>query len=369
MTKTLPFQLGPTSNIGPIEAALPDWVPEIAITYLNHTSLGIPIRQIAREKGCHASTVLRQVRKLEALRDDPLVDTALESVERDFLTKSNPEPDPMKTTKSENRTRVEAKRILRRLCENNTYLLVANNLDKAVVFKNTGAQTPKKIASTDREFADRIALQEWISGTQVGTVGRYKITSVGRAALKRMLVEDGEADLASDNAFQDQHRIYELRKLADSNGEVQHIRFNLAESPLSQLGRRRGQNGVAFLSSDLVEAGERLREDFELAQMGQRVTQNWDSFLTSGSRGSLNTNSSAEGPAAARDRVSNALKALGPGLEDIALKVCCYLNGLEKAEKRLGWSARSGKVVLRIALQRLANHYGIAPAVETKQVG
>jgi len=56
-------------------------------------------------------------------------------------------------------------------------------------------------------------------------------------------------------------------------------------------------------------------------------------------------------------------------LEDIALKVCCYLNGLEKAEKRLGWSARSGKVVLRIALQRLANHYGIAPAVETKQVG
>jgi len=144
VTKTLPSQLGPNSNIGPIEAALPDWVPEIAITYLNHTTLGIPIRQIAREKGCHASTVLRQVRKLEALRDDPLVDTALESVERDFLSKPNPEPDTMKTTKSENRTRTEAKRILRRLCENGTYLLVAIIWTKRLCSKTPAHRPPKK---------------------------------------------------------------------------------------------------------------------------------------------------------------------------------------------------------------------------------
>lgn len=369
MTKTTPSQLGPSSNIGLFEAALPDWVPEIAITYLNHTSLGVPIRQIARDKGCHASTVLRQVRKLEARRDDPLVDTALDSVEREFLSSKSSEYNQMTISKIEKHTRIESKRILRRLCESDTYLLVANNLDKAVVFKNTGAKTPKKLASTDRDFADRIALQEWISGQQIGTVGRYKITPVGRAALKRMMVEDGDLDLAGDCGFQDQHRIYELRKLSDASGAVQQIRFNLAESPLAQLGRRRGQDGGAFLSDDLVEAGERLREDFELAQMGQRVAQNWDSFLTAGSRGGFNSNASAEGPSAARDRVLKALKTLGPGLGDIALRVCCYLDGMEKAEKRLGWSARSGKVVLRIALQRLANHYGINPILETKQAG
>jgi hypothetical protein len=55
--------------------------------------------------------------------------------------------------------------------------------------------------------------------------------------------------------------------------------------------------------------------------------------------------------------VAAALRDLGPGLGDTALRVCCYLEGLEATEKRMGWSARSGKIVLRIALQRLARHY------------
>ena len=52
-----------------------------------------------------------------------------------------------------------------------------------------------------------------------------------------------------------------------------------------------------------------------------------------------------------------ALDALGPGLADVALRCCCYLEGVAKAETRMGWSARSGKVVLRIALMQLHRHY------------
>jgi hypothetical protein len=62
----------------------------------------------------------------------------------------------------------------------------------------------------------------------------------------------------------------------------------------------------------------------------------------------------------ARDRLASALKDLGPGLADVALRACCYLEGLEATERSMGWSARSGKVVLKIALQRLALHYGLA---------
>ena len=59
---------------------------------------------------------------------------------------------------------------------------------------------------------------------------------------------------------------------------------------------------------------------------------------------------------------------LGPGLSDVVMRVCCFLEGLESAEKRLGWSARSGKIVLKIALQRLLSHYqtqyGFVPALQ-----
>ncbi|AZB55371.1 helix-turn-helix domain-containing protein, partial [Cereibacter sphaeroides] len=65
----------------------------------------------------------------------------------------------------------------------------------------------------------------------------------------------------------------------------------------------------------------------------------------------------AEGPRQARERVAAALRDLGPGLGDMVLRCCCFLEGLEAAERRMGWSARSGKIVLRIALQRLRRHY------------
>lgn len=122
---------------------------------------------------------------------------------------------------------------------------------------------------------------------------------------------------------------------------------------------------MEYLSPELLEAGERLRADFERAQLGPRVAQNWERFMTVG--GSSGWSTGSEGPAAAHAQFSNALQALGPGLGDIALRVCCFLEGMERAEKRLGWAARSGKVVLKIALQRLAVHYGISEYEPQKQ--
>jgi hypothetical protein len=126
------------------------------------------------------------------------------------------------------------------------------------------------------------------------------------------------------------------------------------------LGRKRDKDGTAYLAPELIEAGERLREDFELAQMGPRVAQNWERFLTAGGSRGATQRGPGEGPADARVRVAKAMEALGPGLSDVVFRVCCFLEGLETAEKRLGWSARSGKVVLKIALERLAAHYRVA---------
>jgi lambda repressor-like predicted transcriptional regulator len=65
---------GCTLTVG---ASLPDWVPTGARLYLSHTAKGLSLRALARSNGCHASTVLRQVRRFENRRDDPLVDDAL----------------------------------------------------------------------------------------------------------------------------------------------------------------------------------------------------------------------------------------------------------------------------------------------------
>ena len=76
------------------------------------------------------------------------------------------------------------------------------------------------------------------------------------------------------------------RPCKDASDDCEHtpsrIRYSSCESPLLGLARRRDCNGNPSLNEDLVTAGERLKEDLELAQMGPRVAQNWDSFLSCG---------------------------------------------------------------------------------------
>ena len=372
---------------------VPSWLPDHAAVYLAHVSGGVPIRALARARGCHASTVLRQVRKMEALRDDPLIDEALERLGRGQARetpalKPNEEPAPMQTPTdridspridhphddaSTLRIEREARRILRRLCEKGAFLAVAPTMEKAVVLREVVPGKQNRIAVVDRDVAHAFALQEWIACEKAGKIACYAITSVGRAALKRLLTDEragrpaegfAEAQSPFQSPFQAQHRFFAEREVMaeDGSGE-RRLRFNLAESPLSVLGRKRDKDGVAYLPAELIEAGERLREDFELAQMGPRVAQNWDRFLTAGGRGQIFAGGGqAEGPQDARARVAKAMEALGPGLSDIVFRICCFLEGLETAEKRLGWSARSGKVVLKIALERLSQHYGLRAA-------
>jgi DNA-binding MarR family transcriptional regulator len=363
---------------------LPVWVPVPARQYLAHVSAGHSLRAIARATGEPASTVSRRVRRLEARRDDPLLDEALTALGPLAARRTSPHStaqEPAQMTApfrsplgDEGTITREARRILRRLCETDAVLAVAKDMDKAVVLRPGPSGEQTRTAVVDRSVAQAFAVKDWIACTAAGRIARYTITAAGKAALRRLLDEDrkrrqaalGFADASTP--FQAQHALWGEVQVAEAGGRSRKLRVNLAESPLAVLGRRTGPDGKPFLTPDLIQAGERLREDFERAQMGPRVGQNWDRFLTGGDRGGfLNDSGLAEGPRAARARVSEALDDLGPGLADVVLRVCCFLEGLESAEKRLGWSARSGKVVLKIGLQRLLRHYeqryGFVPAI------
>ncbi|WP_414899048.1 DUF6456 domain-containing protein [Rhodovulum sp. YEN HP10] len=344
----------------------PVWLPRAARLYLAHIEGGVSLRALARIEGCHPSTVMRQVRRVETRRDDPLIDDALSRLGAEPVPSDDPQKEtPYMSSTMRSRRPVadeatisrEALRILRRLNEPGSFMAVARDMEKAAILRESGGGQTTRTAVVDRSVAEAFALKDWIVCRNRGRVTIYDISTAGRAALKRLQMReaerrDGLAEPASP--FAEQHRDWEEGKTA----RAERIRFNRAESPLSILARRKEKDGKPFLSPDLVAAGERLREDFEVAQLGPRVAQNWDRFLTGGDRGAFFGNDGpAEGPGAARERVSAALRELGPGLGDVALRCCCFLEGLEQAEKRMGWSARSGKIVLRIALQRLKRHY------------
>jgi len=307
---------------------------------------------------------MRHVRRCESSRDSALVDAAFARFEKLYSqTASTEEIPPMIDPLDAKQINRAARSILRRLCENETYLLVSSKLDKAAVFKELVPGKKTILARVDQNIAEAFALKEWIAGDYVGSIGIFRITNVGRAALKRLLAQEGCKRARS--AFQEQHRVFGERTVVANDGSnAEVLRYNLAESPLSLLARKKDANGALYLSADLLEAGERFRADFEAAQMGPRLAQNWDRFLTSGISSGWSTG--GEGNTQAHERFSAALQILGPGLGDVALRVCCFLEGVQKAEKRLGWAARSGKVVLKIALQRLAIHYGIASSEQTR---
>lgn len=162
------------------------------------------------------------------------------------------------------------------------------------------------------------------------------------------------------------NRRFELRELAvrtigDFGPEApapkdrgRRVTVNLAESPLSWLHAR------GRLDARQFEAGERLRVDYETAALGPRVTMRWDGTPAApGRRGPAEGLDPTLAHIAAKRRFDMAVDAVGPGLRDILWRVVCAGEGLAVAEKVLGWPSRAGKLVLGIALDRLADHYGL----------
>jgi len=140
------------------------------------------------------------------------------------------------------------------------------------------------------------------------------------------------------------------RRRSGTTARRRSVTVNLAESPLGWL------HAHGHLDDRLFDAGERLRSDYEIAQIAPGITMRWEPVRIPGTAGKL---SPTERQVSARARFDGAIAAAGRGLDDILWRVVCACETLPAAERALEWPARSGKLVLRLALDRVADFYRI----------
>jgi hypothetical protein len=250
---------------------------------------------------------------------------------------------------------------------------IASGIDKTLLAKlvalaRRGAFLRRRVDGADlicagrsrAMSAARMSLGELTRAFEAGWIAeagteRMHLTKRGLALVRRVKTAaplDGTATGSRDRAY------------PIARGE--RPRISRDESPLAWLRRRSDKQGRPLISSHEFEAGERLRRDFWFAQMTPRVTASWSK--TAPARRNRRAAPSAgqdlaDHVIAARERVRMALAAVGPELAGVLIDVCCHLQGLEHTERAAGWPQRAGKVILQLALQRLARHYGIEPGV------
>ena len=206
------------------------------------------------------------------------------------------------------------------------------------------------------DLVEAFARRDWIvSVPEKG--GAFAISDAGLGWIRRALAET--------DPFHAQHRIHAIREIAEPDGTLRSVIANDGESPLGWLFRRKGLDGRPIIGEMQFKAGERLRTDFTLAQLNPRLGVDLTAPVVARRRGAAADTPLPDMVLAAKQRFAHALKAVGPGLSDLLIDVCCHLIGLEEAERQKGWPRRSSKIVLQIALDRLAAHYGMGPVVGT----
>lgn len=129
---------------------------------------------------------------------------------------------------------------------------------------------------------------------------------------------------------------------------------NRAEEPIAWLHARGKISDRQFI------AGARLRSDWLIAVRGAPVTMSWDAGpVTRGRRSAPEASDPTAAQIGAKARLDEALAAAGAGIADILTRTVCIGEGLETAERAMGWPARAGKVVLTLGLDRVADYYRI----------
>ncbi len=250
---------------------------------------------------------------------------------------------------SKARPKNEARRLLNALAKPNALVFLDPTDETAIIVTAKSGAVSVSGGRYARSHADLLVGQD-LARWQKAARLTLEITGAGRAHLRR------EAASKEEDGFFDQHRETASVQVETASG-TKRVRVDLDESPLDWLRRRKGRDGQRLISSAEYEAGERLRKDLMQAGLLPSVTARWDAMPASS--GGASPSDATDRMVAAGQRVRHAFDAIGSDFGDLLLDLCGFLKGLELIEQERHWPSRSAKVVVRLALSRLADHYGI----------
>jgi hypothetical protein len=248
----------------------------------------------------------------------------------------------------------EAKRLLAALGLPEAQALIDPTDESGVILRSRRSGVSLGAGRFSRAAAETLGRHDLACWHRAGSgQATLRLTDAGRAHLRRAEAPNGEA------AFFGQHR-ETADALVETEVGPKRVRVDLDESPLDWLRRRKDRHGAPLIDEASYQAGERLRADIALAGLMPGVTARWDA--TPKGSGPASPADATDRMVAARQRIRNAFDAIGADLSDLLMDLCGFLKGLELIERERGWPPRSAKIVVRIALARLAEHYGIETA-------
>lgn len=223
--------------------------------------------------------------------------------------------------------------VLRRLKESGSRLAVPDNMAKAAVLRRLSRFQLQRTALISTAHAREMVRLGWLDVLAVaGGVTSYTISAKGDVARLSLLSDQKDRTGAwarGAKAAQPPRHTPEP--------EAPRLPASIAGTPIAKLARPHGSaRSAPFLSPEQVAAAIRFQEAYARA------------------------NGSAPSPDIAAE-VRETLAHLPTGMDGVVREVVGEGCGLVGFEKRQGWSARSGKVVLRIALDWLVDYYKTHP--------
>ena len=228
---------------------------------------------------------------------------------------------------------------------------------------------------------DRYLVRRGEMTREAGRKGRT--SSGGRVfslpvAQVRRLVADGVLHLEADRCRPtDAAPCWLKRQLAgEGNHAAQHRRIrstplapqvNDLEGVLGRLASPSGKDAQAFLSPHHLAAARHVTDLFQRARMVPRMTMSYDpARIRAPGNGRNLPLSPAESAGDASRKLQDCLGSLPSECAGVVRDVCGFQKGLQQVEFERQWPRRSAKLILRVGLGLVADHFGLSCGTEQR---